>query len=377
MPSQAPATKAATGGCGPRCGHRSGAGAPRAFALLESYPDVQVSSLGLWADADARRLLRRALRDAWPAARRFGWRVVAVCELDPENRDVGYTAEDGTLYVKVRDPAKGNGTFYSYSFVLETLLHELTHLSVLGHGKGFYRRLVEAVAECGAEPAVRREVHAHVCGELLNAVCENDARRARALLTVLPEAVSCRLPGPGRQLPLEYAAHHGRVALTKLLLEARADADATCGKGSMPPLIRATARGNKKTAQVLLEAGATSGQEAPDGMGSFSEGAEADVVALPAAGPNRETSLAAMAVASGTGWAGMLAPGGRGNGSHKGAAARRCESLPALPTVVPVSSTRLQQLLEARSSGGRGVKVSWGDRGAGARGGSLSGSLAV
>ena len=31
------------------------------------------------------------------------------------------------------------------------------------------------------------KVHSHVCAELLNAVCENDARRAKALLAVLPE----------------------------------------------------------------------------------------------------------------------------------------------------------------------------------------------
>ena len=36
------------------------------------------------------------------------------------------------------------------------------------------------------------KVHIHVCSELLNAVCENDAHRARALLAVLPEAAHAR-----------------------------------------------------------------------------------------------------------------------------------------------------------------------------------------
>ena len=39
------------------------------------------------------------------------------------------------------------------------------------------------------------QVHIHVCSELLNAVCENDARRARALLAVLPEAAHARAFG--------------------------------------------------------------------------------------------------------------------------------------------------------------------------------------
>lgn len=97
----------------------------------------------------------------------------------------GYNDSDGSIYVKVREPLKPQ--MYSYSFILATLLHELTHLSFEGHGRAFYRRLAEATSAL-AEPATRREVHSHVCAELLNAVCENDARRARALLSVLPEA---------------------------------------------------------------------------------------------------------------------------------------------------------------------------------------------
>lgn len=213
-------------------------------------------------------MLRRALRHAWPAARRFGWQVGAVQELDPGDNDVGYTGEDGTLFVKVRDPTKGRSGFYTYSYVLATLLHELTHLSVLGHGKGFYRRFVEAVGESAAEPALKHQVHAHICAELLNAVCDNDARRARGLLAILPEAAQCRLQGVGNQLPLEYAAHHGRVALTKLLLEARADADASCRADGVPPLAIAAARGNCKTAKLLLDAGAMRGRAALESLDS-------------------------------------------------------------------------------------------------------------
>lgn len=240
---------------------RSGASSSTDGQTLQvrDYAEIKISSLGLNGDREARQIIRRSLRDAWPAARRFGWRVEKVCELDPSEDVVGYTGKDGTISVKVRDPGKG-GYLYPYSFVLATLLHELTHLSVLGHGKGFYRRLAEAASECGAEPAVRREVRSHVCGELLNAVCDNDAKRAKALLTVMPEAVRCRPPGPGRQGPLEYAAHHGRVALTKLLLQARADPDSACGADKVPPLARAAAQGNKKTMRVLLDAGASRGR---------------------------------------------------------------------------------------------------------------------
>lgn len=202
-------------------------------------------------------MLRQALKDAWPAVRKFGWRFELLCELQPQDKDVGYTSEDGTLFVKVRDPATGSSDFYSYSFVLATLLHELTHLSVLGHGKAFYKRLKEAAGLCGAAPRIRSEVLAHVCGELLNAVCDNDARRAKALLAILPEAVACKRPDFSGQLPLDYAAHHGRVALTKLLLAARANADATSEAGGLPPLARAAAMGNSKTARVLLQAGAS------------------------------------------------------------------------------------------------------------------------
>jgi hypothetical protein len=223
--------------------------------------DAHIASLPLPREAEARRLLRRALRDADPAAQRFGWQISSISELTPDDSDVGYTGKDGTIFVKVREPtsqegSRSNSSFYAYPFVLATLVHELVHLSHLGHGKNFYRCLSAALAACGAESWVRREARTHVCGELLNAVCDNDARRARALLTVMPEAAIC--PRPSGQLPLEYAAHHGRVALTRLLLEARAD-PTPCNNsfakgGGMAPLERAAVNGNAKTVALLLAA---------------------------------------------------------------------------------------------------------------------------
>jgi len=249
-------------------------------------------------------ILRHALRDSWPAARKFQWRLQSLCELDPKDNDVGYSAEDGTLFVKVRDPRAG-GQFYPYSFILATLLHELSHLSFLGHGKAFYRCLAEAANVCCAEPAVRREVHSHVCGELLNAVCENDARRAKALLAVMPEAARCRPAGPGQQTPLEYAAHHGRVALTKLLIQAKADPDSCCGASGMPPLARAAAQGNSKTMRVLLEAGAMRGRA----------GLPPDLAAITGESADKMPSQFA-----------------EDKLSKAGKAARRSLSLPSLPT---------------------------------------------
>lgn len=220
----------------------------------QNLQEACIQSLGLEDDQKARRLLRRALRDAAPAAERFQWQVNSIRELQPDDKDVGYSSEEGDLFIKVRDQ---KGDFFSYSFVLATLLHELSHLSVLGHGRAFYRRLADAAAACGAEPCVRREVRAHICAELLNAICDNDPRRAKALLAVLPEAVVNRQPGAANgQLPLEYAAHHGRVAITRLLIEAGARVDACAESGGIPPLQRAASRGNARTARVLLDAGA-------------------------------------------------------------------------------------------------------------------------
>lgn len=287
----------------------------------QDYSSIKISSLGLAGDREVRRILRHALRDAWPAARKFQWRLHSLCELDPQDDDVGYTAEDGTLYVKVRDPLKG-GRFYPYSYILATLLHELSHLSVLGHGKAFYRHLAEAANMCSAEPAVRREVHSHVCGELLNAVCENDAKRAKALLAVMPEAARCRPAGPGQQAPLEYAAHHGRVALTKLLLEARADPDTCCGADGMPPLARAAAQGNSKTMRVLLEAGAMKGRaglhpavaaitgKLPDGSPTRDVFAE-DKILKARRASRRSLSLPSLPTAQGPG-IGMQSSSGKG-----------------------------------------------------------------
>lgn len=234
-------------------------------AVKPGVIQAKITTLGLRSDAEARYLLRRALRESEPAAQRFGWRLLSLCELPVNDDDVGYTAKDGTIFVKVRDPSAKEGSrtasFYAYSFVLATVLHELVHLSHLGHGKAFYRCLSAALSCCGAEASVRREARAHVCAELLNAVCDNDARRARALLAVMPEAAvcrPCRRPGAeSSQLPLEYAAHHGRVALTRLLLEARADPALCSGKatgGGVAPLARAAANGNAKTAALLLAA---------------------------------------------------------------------------------------------------------------------------
>lgn len=284
---------------------RSGASSSSADAQtvpVRDYAQIKISSLGLSGDREARQIIRRTLRDVWPAARRFGWCVDKICELDPNEDVVGYTGKDGTISLKVRDPGRA-GHFYQYSFILATLLHEFTHLSFLGHGKGFYRRLAEAASECGAEPAVRREVRSHVCGELLNAVCDNDAKRTKALLAVMPEAVRCRPPGPGRQGPLEYAAHHGRVALTKLLLQARADPDSSCGADKVPPLARAAAQGNARTMRVLLEAGASRGRA---GLPTTLGGEASDVLHE---GCDRKAAGKAVAMAS-----------------------RRSVSLPALPS---------------------------------------------
>jgi len=251
-----------------RCQADAGGMAPTASESSSKLPAVgvveaKISTLGLPGDLEVRNLLRRALRDAEPAAQKMGWRVTSLCELPRDDDDVGYTEKDGTIFVKVRDPAMTGGarrtlSLYSYSFVLATLLHELAHLSHLGHGKAFYRTLSAALSACGAEAYVRREARHHVCAELLNAVCDNDARRARALLAVMPEAANDRRIGAvNSQLPLEYAAHHGRVAITKLLLEARAD-PALCGGpttgGGVAPLARAAANGNAKTAALLLAA---------------------------------------------------------------------------------------------------------------------------
>lgn len=222
---------------------------------------AKITTLGIPGDTEVRCFLRRALRDAEPAAQRFGWHLSTLCELPADDDDVGYTDKDGTIFVKVRDPASRGvrgSVLYTYSFVFATLLHELVHLTHLGHGKAFYRCLSAALGACSAESYVRREARTHVCAELLNAVCDNDARRAKALLAVMPEAVDCRRPGKANsQLPLEYAAHHGRVALTKLLLEARAD-PALCGSSQsgkgLAPLARAAVNGNAKTAALLLAA---------------------------------------------------------------------------------------------------------------------------
>lgn len=232
---------------------RPATGCDGEMKAAQDISEVKISSLSMdQRDGMVRLLMRRALQDAWPAVLRFGWHVDFLCELAPDDGDVGYTDEDGTVYVKLRNPASKRGQLYAYSFILSTLLHELTHLSFLGHGRSFYRRLEAAVAECNLKASLRREVRAHICGELLNAICDNDTRRARALLSVMPEAVTCPLPGH-QQLPLDYAAHHGRVALTRLLLEARADATAGHEPGATP-LDRAAAMGNQKTARMLLEA---------------------------------------------------------------------------------------------------------------------------
>lgn len=245
--------------------------APRSIG--GSVAEARITTLALPGEAEAHRLLRRALRDSESSAQRFGWRVSRVCELPSSDGDVGYTGKDGTIFVKVRNPSanegSGTGCFYSYPFVLATLLHELVHLSHLGHGKNFYRCLCTALMACGAESWVRREARTHVCAELINAICDNDARRARALLAIMPEAASCRRPGV--QLPLEYAAHHGRVALTRLLLEARADPTPQIGyvakPGCMAPLARAAVNGNAKTAALLLAARANVGEmQEPKGL---------------------------------------------------------------------------------------------------------------
>lgn len=233
-------------------------GASKADARKVGVKEAVVRTLGLPGDSEVKTLLRRALRDSEAAAQKFGWHVTTLCELPRDDDDVGYTQKDGTIFVKVRDPntiggaGRNSPSLYAYSFVLATLLHELVHLSHLGHGKAFYRCLSAALAACSAEAYVRREAKAHVCAEILNAICDNDARRAKALLAVIPEAAVVRRPGAeGNQTPLEYAAHHGRVALTRLLLEAKAD-PAQCR--TVAPLARAAANGNTRTATLLLAA---------------------------------------------------------------------------------------------------------------------------
>lgn len=283
------------------------------------YPDVEIRSLGLEWDAQARQLLRRALRDAWPAVQRFGWSISSLCELEPDDADVGYTSEDSTLFVKVRNPKTGE--FFSYGFILATTLHELSHLSVLGHGKAFYRCLEQVLRLCAAEPHLRAEACSHVRAEILNAVCDNDARRAKAVLAVWPEAVMCKRPDVADgQLPLEYAAHHGRVAITKLLLEARADVMATGGaEGNVLPVERAAARGNARTAKVLMCACSDASLHAGDGSSAASHAVQQVNARTP--DPDLRPVLEGGR---------DLGPRKRSRRRHTGARVQRTTSLPAL-----------------------------------------------
>ena len=44
-------------------------------------------------DRVVRRVLRRALRDAWPLVQRFGWRLLRLCELAALDEHVGAVVE--------------------------------------------------------------------------------------------------------------------------------------------------------------------------------------------------------------------------------------------------------------------------------------------
>merc|ERR1712224_419895 len=125
------------------------------------------------------------------------------------------------------------------------------HLTHEGHGTQFYKLLLMTVHECCVGQRLK-QILSHVHSEVLNAVCDDDRTRVRALLKAAPICANAKMPGC-KQTPLTYAASYGRVSLAKQLLAARAEANATDARG-ISPLMWAAEAGNLKVAAALLSA---------------------------------------------------------------------------------------------------------------------------
>jgi hypothetical protein len=95
--------------------------------------------------SEERALVERLRRDARSLAVRFG---LVLRSLDAENarvkRRYGICFEDGAIRIRLRHARTGR--LLKYSFLIDTLCHELAHLRYFDHGarfKAFYLRILE------------------------------------------------------------------------------------------------------------------------------------------------------------------------------------------------------------------------------------------
>jgi len=109
----------------------------------------QISTLGLFNDTEALKMLKTATEAVGEIMEKRKWRVVHLKEFVPRGyKLLGVNVNRGSeVRIRLRT-SKEAKTFLRFEAVLDTLLHELVHNSIGRHDKSFYKLLDEIKLEC-------------------------------------------------------------------------------------------------------------------------------------------------------------------------------------------------------------------------------------
>jgi hypothetical protein len=118
-------------------------------------------------------LLKRLKKDTDPIVKKRNWVIRHIKEFYPkDNRLLGMNERCGsitTIFIRLRHPE--SDSFMEYDSLLETMLHELTHMEVAPHNKAFFKLLDVLRKEMDMDMRGFREKFKHNYKDLNESFC--------------------------------------------------------------------------------------------------------------------------------------------------------------------------------------------------------------
>ncbi|CAA6662303.1 unnamed protein product [Spirodela intermedia] len=110
----------------------------------------EVRPLKMPGEDEARRMLEKVAKQVQPIMRKRGWKVPILSEFRPDNPSLMGLNEGGGAHVKLRLRRPGRDwDFFPFEHVLDTMLHELSHIEHGPHNADFYRLWDEGINGTG------------------------------------------------------------------------------------------------------------------------------------------------------------------------------------------------------------------------------------
>jgi hypothetical protein len=99
----------------------------------------KVLTMGLTNDLEVKKLLEKGCKQVEPIMRKRKWHISLLTEFLPRNPGLlGLNEDRDIIKIRCRRPDK---SLYDYESILETFLHELTHMECPEHDEAFHKLL--------------------------------------------------------------------------------------------------------------------------------------------------------------------------------------------------------------------------------------------